>query len=120
MENFNIFNQGGNYGIVVVMKTSEPPFDYLSELSTHLKLIKFQGSVVIDQLLHCGNTNERFIVGYFDGEQFQKNSFSFETVDRRSPIRKYICDFLRDDQEVIDLTILNQSQKRLISKGCYI
>lgn len=106
--------------ILIVMKTCEPPFNYLSAISQYLKSTSFSGTVVIDQLLHSGNTNERFIVVLFDGEQFLKSSFEFKIIDRRSQIRKYICDFLREDPEAIDFTILNQSQKRLISKGCYI
>lgn len=121
MENFDIFKADDNlFEMVVVMKICEAPLEYLSEISDSLKSINFKGFIAIDQMLHSGNTGERFIVAFFDGLQFQKDSFEFRNVSRRSAVRKYICDMLRTDPEVIALTILNEAQKRLISKGCYI
>ncbi len=121
MDNFYVFETTDtSFQRVVVMKTCESPFDFLQEISTYLELTKFQGSVIIDQLLHSGNSEERFIIGFFDGKKFQKDSFAFKHFDRRSQIREYICTVLRDEQAIIDVAILNKAQKRLIAKGCYI
>ena len=47
--------------ILVVMKTSEPPFDYLAEIEASLKERRYIGVVMIDELLHSGNTNGLFM-----------------------------------------------------------
>lgn len=121
MVNFDAIKmENSKFQIIIVMKTSEPPLDFLPEIAHFLKFNDFSGAIVIDQLLHSGNSNERFIGCYFDGKGFQKSSFQFETLDRRNAIRKYACDLLREDPDYIDLTLLNQFQKNLITKGCYI
>lgn len=120
MEYFDIYKLDNfSSEILVAMKTYEPPLDYLGDIRFSLKSINFSGMVVIDQLLHSGNTSERFITAFFDGENFKRDSFEFKEFDRRSEIRKYVCEFLRNDLETMDST-LNQTQKRMISKGCYI
>ena len=74
MNNFEIIklnNEEDN--ILIVMKTSEPPFDFLSEMEEALRNIQYLGYVTIDELLHSGNTEERFIQGFFNGNSFEKN-----------------------------------------------
>ena len=68
METFELVEEKEN--ILVVMKTSEPPFDYLAEIEASLREKHYIGVVMIDELLHSGNTEERFIQGYFDGAKF--------------------------------------------------
>jgi hypothetical protein len=75
---------------------------------------------LIDELVHSGNNNDRFIRGYFDGENFDQSGFSFEVIDRRHEIRKYSCDLLRKEPDVIDYSILSNVQKSLINRGLYI
>lgn len=41
--------------ILIVMKTSEPPFDYLAEIEASLREKHYIGVVMIDELLHSGN-----------------------------------------------------------------
>lgn len=66
--------------ILIFMKTSEPPFDFLEEMETALTDIHYKGNVVIDELLHSGNNDERFITGYFDGNRFESGEFNFKLV----------------------------------------
>lgn len=67
------------YSILILQKTFEPPLLYLSEWTEHLKKKHFKGFVLIDQYMHSlYNTEERFIRAYFDGEEFVKNTFTFE------------------------------------------
>ena len=81
--------------ILVVMKTSEPPFDYLAEIEASLKERRYIGVVMIDELLHSGNTEERFIHGYFDGVQFDSGKFAFELVPKKSKLREPVCFYLQ-------------------------
>lgn len=108
------------YNMLIIMKTYEAPLKYLDEMAKLLKELQFRGIVLIDELMHSGNNNDRFIKGYFDGENFDDNAFSFEIIDRRDEIRKYSSELLRNDPEIFDFSGLNDAQKKLIIKGLYI
>ncbi|HBE78000.1 MAG TPA: hypothetical protein DDW65_09510 [Firmicutes bacterium] len=108
------------YNMLIIMKTYEAPLKYLDAMTKLLKEQHFRGVVLIDELMHSGNNNDRFIKGFFDGEKFDKNAFSFEIVDRRNEIRKYFCELLRNKPEIFDYSGLNEAQKRLINQGLYI
>ena len=95
--------------ILVVMKTSEPPFDYLAEIEALLRERRYIGVVMIDELLHSGNTEERFIHGYFDGVQFDSEKFAFELVPKKSKLR-----------ESLEYSILTTRQQKMIEHGCII
>lgn len=121
MINFDVYKiDNDKFAFVIVMKTYEAPSYYLDEINQYFQSLKFKGSILIDQLLHSGNNNERFIGAFFDGAMIDKKSLSFEVVDRRDSIRKYICEYLRNDSGLLELTLLNGTQRKLISKGCYI
>jgi predicted AAA+ superfamily ATPase len=121
MNDFEILTTDNEkYNILIIMKTYEAPLNYLDEIAKKLRELQFRGVVLIDELMHSGNNNDRFIKGFFDGENFDKNAFSFEMVDRRNEIRKYSCDLLRKDPEIFDFSGLNEAQKKLINKGLYI
>ncbi|MCI6018109.1 MAG: type II toxin-antitoxin system RnlB family antitoxin [Clostridiales bacterium] len=106
--------------ILVVMKTSESPFDYISEIELELRERCYIGAVIIDELLHSGNTEERFIKGYFDGKHFDSSQFAYETVDKKSKLREHICLYLFSDKESRELSILTSRQQKLIEHGCII
>lgn len=106
--------------ILVVMKTSESPFDYLWEIEASLRERHYTGVVMIDELLHSGNTEERFIQGYFDGSQFDSRRFVFEPVPKKSKLREPICVYLLEDKEILEFSILTVRQQKLIEHGCII
>lgn len=106
--------------ILIVMKTSEPPFDYISEIESSLRDKHYIGVVIIDELLHSGNTEERFIRGYFDGNEFDSGQFAFEIVAKKSKLREYICCYLFKDKECLEFSILTTKQQKLIERGCII
>ena len=101
--------------ILVVMKTSEPPFDYLAEIEASLRERRYIGVVMIDELLHSGNTEERFIQGYFDSEKF-----AFEFVPKKSKLREPVCFYLYQDRESLEYSILTTRQQKMIEHGCII
>ena len=109
-----------NNNILVVMKTSEPPFDFLAEIEASLRDRRYIGAVMIDELLHSGNTEERFIYGYFNGREFDRDHFSFEVVPKKSRLREPACFYLFHDQESLRYSTLTTRQQKLIEHGCII
>lgn len=121
MDNFDIINLNEeNIAFLIVMKTSESPFDFMVELQEYLKKLDIKGIVIIDELLHSGNTEERFIEGYFDGNVFDNTKFRFTNIAYKSPIRCYICEYLKSDRELLLYSCLTERQQKLILKGCII
>ena len=121
MNNFDIINlDDQDVKILVVMKTSDSPFDFVDELQEQLKAISFSGIFIIDELLHSGNTDERFISGFFDGNSFDNSKFVFKNVAPKSNIRGYICEYLKADTEILNYSGLTERQQKLISHGCII
>lgn len=121
MNNFDIIKLNEeNVEILVIMKTSESPFEFVSELQEKLQEIKFSGTLIIDELLHSGNTEERFIKGSFNGHSFDDSKFRFENIARKSIIRNYICEYLKSEEDVLLYSGLTVNQQKLILKGCVI
>lgn len=120
MDNFDIILLNEEKNILIMMKTSESPFEYLKEIEVYLRDMQYIGIIFIDELLHSGNTEERFIKGYFNGDKFEKAEFCFETISRKSKLREYVCHYLRDDKEFLYYSGLTSNQQRLIEHGCII
>lgn len=122
MNNFDIIilNEEKENSALVVMKTSEPPFDFLTEMEDSLRKLEYVGIVVIDELLHSGNSEERFIQGFFNGNNFEKGKFEFLAVAKKSKLRVYMCDFLRKDDEFLKFSCLTVKQQKLVQCGCII
>lgn len=121
MKNFEIVNLNEEVAkILVVMKISESPFDFAADIQEQLKMIGFCGIIVIDELLHSGNNEERFISGFFDGNTFDNSKFRFECVSKKSRIRNYVCEYLQSDLEALRFSSLTDKQQKLISHGCVI
>lgn len=121
MNNFDIVNlDNKEIKLLVIMKTSDSPFDFVNELQEQLRTIAFSGLFVIDELLHSGNNDERFISGFFDGNSFDNSKFKFKYIDKKSIIRSYMCNYLKSDLEVLNYSSLTDKQQKLISHGCVI
>ena len=121
MNNFEMFMiNEEKVNILIIMKTNEPPFDYLSEIEDSLREKQYTGAVMIDELLHSGNTEERFIYGYFDGNRFDNGKSTFEFVPKKSKLREPVCFYLSRDRESLEFSILTTRQQKLIEHGCVI
>jgi len=72
---------------------------------------------VIDQILHVGNTNKRFMAFEYNGSEIK--SGSFVSIRKKSDIRKLSCDFL-NEAGLADSPVLTSVQARMIKKGITI
>ena len=104
------------YSYLVIMCTSHSPYDYISDISKKLDASK-TCSILIDQILHVGNTEKRFMSFQFNGNEL-KNS-NFVNIKKDSELRKLTCNFL-NDTGLVDSPILTSIQSRMIKKGIAI
>ncbi len=106
--------------ILVLIQTCESPFEYLSEIADDLRKLNYSGKIIFDELLHSGNSDERFISGTFEHEEFVTESFQFIPVKRQAPLRKFICEYLQSDKDYLHASGLTSYQQKLIEKNCVI
>lgn len=120
-DNFDIvYPSHHDESALVLMKTSESPFFYLAELQAALHSTLFAGAVLIDQLLHSGNSEARFIAGVFDGTAFETPGFQFRTVAEDSSLRAPMCAFLRSEPEALAYSCLPTWEQQCITDGADI
>lgn len=120
MKKFEIIELSSLNALLIQTLVSESPFDFLSEIQDELSSISFSGSVIIDELLHSGNNEERFIGCEFKDGAFTNNSFRFLKVQKQDPIRRHIGDYLRKNPDELRLSGLTSYQIDLIKKECTV
>ncbi|MCD8119182.1 MAG: type II toxin-antitoxin system RnlB family antitoxin [Lachnospiraceae bacterium] len=119
MKEYDIINLEDSKMLLIIIRTCESPFDYLSEITADLQNINYSGKIIFDELLHSGNNDERFISCFFDHE-FQTESFQFMTVKKQSPLRSFLCEYLQKEKDYLPFSGLTSYQQKLIEKNCVI
>ncbi len=120
MNNYNInFLKCSDYSALVILCNSDSPLQYLEDIATDLRDNLIEGNILIDQILHSGNNEERFIECKFDQGMFTRNSFKFVRIPKDSEFRKKTCNFL-SETSLIEYSILSSIQKKMINKGISI
>lgn len=112
--------EDSEYNSLVIMCNANSPIDYLSLIYTELKGKNAHGKILIDEILHVGNTNKRFISFEFDDNvSLDDIKMNFVDVKKDNIIRKISCDYLRTN-DLVEYSILSSIQKRMIGKGIVI
>lgn len=120
MKKFDIIKLNIADVILVQTLVSESPFDFILEIQQELNMIGFEGNVIIDELLHSGNNEERFIKVKFINGGFAKDSFQFINIQKQDPIRKHINKYLREHTDELQLSGLTSYQISMIKQGCIV
>jgi hypothetical protein len=121
VKDFEIINlQESKYAALVIMKTHMAPLQYMSEIAESLAHMKIKGLILIDELMHSGNNEDRFIVTNFNGDKFDRTSMAFAKIEKRSEIRRISCEYLSKELDMIEYSILSNNQKEMICRGLYI
>lgn len=113
-------NNDLEYTNLVIMCNANSPFDYIAMIKEDLMKNNIKGKIIIDQILHVGNTNKRFISMVYDKDNLEKDKeLEFVNISKGSLIRKISCDYLRENG-LIEFSILTSIQKRMLNKGISI
>ncbi|MFS0820901.1 type II toxin-antitoxin system RnlB family antitoxin [Bacillus sp. 1P02SD] len=78
------------------------------------------GRVLVDSILHSGNNSDRFIELFCENGKINYSSFSFVQIERKNELRVKANDTLRKYPQIINNSILNNSQKKLLLHGISI
>lgn len=120
MKEYDIIKLENQNVMLILIQTCESPFDYLPEIADDLRKLNYSGKIIFDELLHSGNTDERFISCIFDQKEFIAESFRFMPVKKQATIRKYLCEYLQSDKDYLYTSGLTSYQQKLIERNCVI
>lgn len=105
------------YAYLIILCNANSPYDYINDILKELDG-KSSEKVLIDQMLHVGNNEKRFITFKCD-DQNSVLEKRFVRIKKDSPLRRTSCEFFRGN-EIIENSILSSIQKRMIKKGIVI
>lgn len=112
--------QNLEYDGLVIMCNANSPIDSLSSIYMELKNQNVEGKILIDEILHVGNTDKRFIGFEFKHNQDQRDiEMKFVNLRKDNILRKISCEYLRENN-LVQYSILSSIQKRMIDKGIAI
>lgn len=105
-------NSSEEFCFLVIICRSESLYAYLPQIKNDLR--GKEGKIIVDQILHVGNTEKRFL-----SIDIEQNKQTVVPVPKSSNVRKISCEYLRKS-ELVDYSILSSIQKRMIKKGIAI
>lgn len=120
MKSYNIITLEKEKMALVLILDCESPFVYLQEIAQELNHRKYAGIIVFDELLHSGNSEERFIICRFEQGKFEMNSFQFYDVPKQDSLRGYMDSYMRQNLEELRASGLTSYQIKLLEKGCLV
>lgn len=108
------------YNSLVIICNANSPVDYLPSIYNELKEKNIEGKILIDEILHVGNTNKRFISFEFDNDISLKDiKMNFVNIKKDNELRKISCEYLRKN-DLLEYSILSSIQKRMMRRGIAI
>ncbi|KEH94194.1 type II toxin-antitoxin system RnlB family antitoxin [Clostridium botulinum] len=121
MKQYNIIklDQDSEYTNLIIIRDANSPFDYISMIKNDLIELRPQGKILIDQILHVGNTNKRFISLKYNLNESENIKMEFVNISKDNLCRKISCRYLKEN-DLIEYSILSSIQKRMINKGIVI
>lgn len=108
------------YNTLIIICNANSPVDYLPSIYKELKERNIQGKILIDEILHAGNTGKRFIGFEFNNKLSLKDiNMNFVNINKSDKLRKISCEYLRKN-DLLEYSILSSIQKRMMRKGIAI
>lgn len=103
------------YKLIIFSTDYISPIDYLSEIEDYLKTKNYLGEIIFDLLLVNGNSENRFIEAFFNGEKFSRKSFMI--VNKLSnEIKNVTTEFYFNNLSIVENSRLSNPIKFLIKK----
>lgn len=107
-----------DYSYLLVLKSHTAPSYWLK--TEKIFNLNFSGQIILDRMLHVGNSKDRFIIySICDGNIQDSNGRALD-LERKNPLRVLSNSVLRNYPELVSNSILNSSQKKLLLHGLSI
>jgi hypothetical protein len=120
MENVVIENlNDSSYSALLTTLSSDSPINTIRNFETENEF-ECAGKLLIDNILHSGNNSDRFIELLCENGKINYNSLNFIQIERKNELRIKANNTLRKYPHIINNSILNNSQKKLLLNGISI
>lgn len=109
------------YDAIIFSESYESPLAYLDEVTEEIKKQHMTNvKILFDVLLCMGNTSERFVEAFFDGKEFNLESFRVVELKKNDTLRQFCTSFFFENSELLEYSILTPVQKEFLKKGITI
>lgn len=119
-----------NADFFIIINTSDTGFDYIEYILDDIKSITKEKDITIifDHLLHNGDSSNRFIIAKYKIYDNLYNPMVIPTqleskllnIPKKNIIREISCNYFKTKPNLIEYSILNSVQKKMILKGIVI
>lgn len=110
-----------DYDVIIYSEAQRHPLANIEEIEQDLRNLNLKvHKVLFDMILARGNTTDRFMKCYFNGESLEKSSIEVLNINKKHYIRKLTANYLVDNKELVEKSILTSIQKKMILKGIAI
>jgi len=107
-----------SYDAVVFSEGCDSPLENLGEVVRELiKSKKNISKVLFDELLNIGNSSDRFVEALFENGDFKKNSFQIVNFDSDANERIFCSQFYRENDNLLEYSMLTSKQIKRIRSG---
>lgn len=119
-ENFEVveLESISRFAYLLVLKSHIAPSHWLK--TEKIFNVDFSGEIILDRILHVGNSKDRFIIYTVCNGAIQDYQGKVLELNRKDPLRVLSNSVLRSYPELIANSILNSSQKKLLLHGLSI
>lgn len=107
-----------DFSYLLVLKSHTAPSHWLK--TEKIFDLNFSGQIILDRMLHVGNSKDRFIIYSICDGNIQNYNGKVLELDRKDPLRVLSNSVLRNYPELVSNSILNSSQKKLLLHGLSI
>jgi len=106
------------YGYLIILNKSNSPYNYICSIAQSLNFRVNKSKVLVDQILHVGNTDKRYMEYSLNGDMLTEGKFV--KIAKNSIYRKISCEYFKGKSEIMEGSILTSIQQRMINKGIAI
>ena len=119
MENvlIQILNDDSTYFALLTTLNNSSPIDILKQTEN---VFVTSGRVLVDNILHSGNNSDRFMELQYSDGKFDFDTAQYVQIDRKNTLRIEANNALRGYPSVVNNSILNSAQKKLLLHGISI
>lgn len=107
-----------DFSYLLVLKSHTAPSHWLK--TEKIFDLNFSGQIILDRMLHVGNSKDRFIIYSICDGNIQNYNGKVLELDRKDPLRVLSNSVLRNYPELVSNSILNSTQKKLLLHGLSI
>lgn len=123
IQKLNIDETG--YGYIIFSRDYYGAYSYIGSIAEDIKELEGNDcnvKIIFDNLLHNGNSENRFIEMHYDNmfNPYNASAIKFTELKKSHPIRKISMEYYKSNPKLLECGTINSVQKKMILKGMVI